>query len=226
MFLDNLLTSAVQWTPQGIQCPNEAIAMKAFKFMREAVLDRHISISKAVGARFTNDIHGRASTDGKMHIEGHYNCGESYPELMVNLSDKIYLGDPGVEKVTYLCNPGIVTVNDIREEIKTLCLKPYVLRTLSNIMTLEVIVRYGSGFSSMSQNSHITNEMFPFYTDYSLAEFVRVLPMMPGETFIKMKFLKGMTLHDFLLILNRWNNAVKARDIDKEELIWLQSFGL
>lgn len=225
MLLNDILSGGVEWTPQGIQCSTEAGTMKVFKFIREAVLDRHIYISKAVGARFTNDIHGKASTDGKIHIEGHYNCGESYPELMVHLNDKIYLVEPSMETLNFTCRPGVVNITDVMVASGVLYLDPYLLRVLTNVMTLEVTIRYGCGFSSMSKNSRIKSDMFPFYTDYSLAEYVRVLPTMPGEKFIKMKFLNGMTVDKFLNILKRWSKAVDARDVSKEELIWLQSFG-
>lgn len=225
MLLNDILSGGVKFTPTGIQCSSETGAMKVFKFMREAILDRHVYVSKAVAVKFTNDVHSRSYTDGKLHMEGYYNCGESYPELMVNLLDKVFLVAPSQDKVEFQCKPGVVNMRDVMPAGRYLCENEYVLRTLTNSMTLEVMLRYGSGFSSMSKNSKIAAGAFPFYTDYSLQEYVRVLPMMPGETFIKMKFLKGMTLEKFMEILLNWNVVMENQSAAREELIWLQSFG-
>lgn len=225
MLLNDILTGGVKFTPTGIQCSSESGAMKVFKFMREAILDRHVYVSKAVAVKFTNDVHSRSYTDGKLHMEGYYNCGESYPELTVNLLDKVFLVPPSQSTIEFLCKPGIVNMSDVLTEDAYLCSNQYVLRTLTNTMTLEIMLRYGSGFNSMSKNSKIAKGAFPLYTDYSLQDYVRVLPMMPGETFIKMKFLNGMTLAKFMKILLNWNVVMENRSAAREELLWLQNFG-
>lgn len=225
MLLDNIINGTVQITEKGIQCATPDGAWRVFNFMRQAILDRHIYISKAVGVQFVKDVHAKASVNGNIHIEGYYNCGESYPELMVHLSDKIYLVPPNTESIDIQCNPGVVNVPDVLNTAGVLYRDPYMLRVLTNSMVMRLILKYDCGFRTMSYNSKVSSKMFPFYTDNSLADFVRVLPMERGQTFVPMKFLHGMNVVKFNMILKNWHTAIVARDINKEELLWLQRFG-
>lgn len=225
MVLNDILNQGVQIVPNGFQCSTPDGAMKVFKFIREAVLDRHIYITKAVGVRFTNDVHSKADSDGKVHIEGYYNCGESYPELMLNFNDKVFLTDPSTEIITIPCRVGRMSIDKVMDADSILYQNPYIAQVLSNSMSIELAVRYSCGFSSMSENSKVSSDMFPFMTDYSLSEYVRVLPMLYGETLIRLKFLHGMTMVKFINILRKWNLLAEQYRIKKEELIWLQSFG-
>lgn len=225
MLLNSIVNGAVQITEKGIQCSTPDGAWRVFNFMRQAILDRHIYITKAVGVHFLKDVHAKPSANGNIHIEGYYNCGESYPELMVHLSDKIYLVPPSTEKLDITCNPGIVRVPDVLNTSGVLFTDPYMLRVLSNSMVMQLTLKYDCGFRTMSFNSKVSSQMFPFYTDNSLDSFVRVLPMQRGQTLVPMRFLHGMTVAKFMTILTNWNNAAIARDINKEELVWLQSFG-
>lgn len=224
MLLDDIVSGAVQITEQGIQCATPDGAWRVFNFMRQAILDRHIYITKAIGVQFVNDVHAKATIGGNIHIEGYYNCGESYPELMVNLSDKIYLVPSNLEVLDITCNPGVVNVQDVLNAQGVLYTNPYMLRVLSNAMVMRLTLKYDCGFRTMSYNSRISSNMFPFYTNNSLDQFVRVIPMRKGETFVPMRFRHGMTPQKFMQILTNWQRAASARDIAKEELIWLQNF--
>ena len=225
MLLESIVNGAVQFTDKGIQCTTPDGAWRVFNFMRQAVLDRHIYITKAVGVQFIKDVHAKASVNGNIHIEGYYNCGESYPELMVNLSDKVFILPPEHETLDIMCNPGVVNVPDVLNTAGVLYTNPYMLRVLSNAMVMRLTLRYDCGYRSMSYNSKISSSMFPFYTNNSLDQFVRVLPIEKGQTFIPMRFRNGMTIQKFMMILRNWCKAMEARDVNKEELIWMQRFG-
>ena len=129
------------------------------------------------------------------------------------------------ETLDIMCNPGVVNVPDVLNTAGVLYTNPYMLRVLSNAMVMRLTLRYDCGYRSMSYNSKISSSMFPFYTNNSLDQFVRVLPIEKGQTFIPMRFRNGMTIQNFMMILRNWCKAVEARDVNKEELIWMQRFG-
>ena len=86
--LDYVLNKTV-WTPYGIECSDHATAKKVHKFMREAVLDRHICIRKVIGFSIHGD-NGNKLYSGT-YIARHINMGDSYPELAVVYSDKVFM---------------------------------------------------------------------------------------------------------------------------------------
>ena len=82
------ILNELQWTPYGIACPDAKTAHTVHKFLREAVLDRHIYLSKIIGFAVKSSTH--FSVYSGTYIARHVQLGESYPELTVKLSDKIY----------------------------------------------------------------------------------------------------------------------------------------
>ncbi len=224
MLLDDIVNGAIPLTNEGIVCSTPDGAWRVFNFMRQAILDRHIYITKAIGVRFIKDVRAKVSANGNLHIEGYYNCGESYPELMVKLSDKVYLVPPNVETLDVTCNPGVINAKNAFQGDSVLYTNPYMLRVLSNAMVMRLTLKYDCGFKSQSFNSRVSSDMFPFYTDNSLSDFVRVLPMQRGQTLVPMRFRNGMTVEKFMYILRNYQQAAEARTISKEETVWLQNF--
>ena len=80
MILETVLNK-LEWTPYGIQCPDIMTAKIVHKFVREAVLDRHIYLNKVIG--FTINTNNTFRPFAGTYIARHKQIGESYPEIMV-----------------------------------------------------------------------------------------------------------------------------------------------
>lgn len=225
MFLDTLLACS-EFTPTSIQFPNADFAHKAFLFLRQAVLDRHIGIVKAIGVDFVHNAQNKLSIDNLVSIEGYSNCGESYPELMLNLQDKIFLTDMAKTSFTVDVNKGDIKITDVTfPGALVLHENDRFLRVLTNSMGVVVHVAYGNGYHSISRNSKIIPKgAFPFSADYTLAPFVKILPVRDMQTAIPVKYQHGMTHALFKGLLAQWAPVSTSNDFGAEELKWLQSF--
>jgi len=229
MLLEDILNSTT-WTSTGIVCSNEQVAWRVFKFMREAILDRHIYNSRVIGFC----IQGTTVERSHVHrtISRHKQIGESYPEIVVNLLDKVFLDCDS----QHLLNE-LKTGNNVigaqkwgasREAVtEVLATNPNICRCLRDTCTLKVQIAYDCGYRSMAQNSEaLKKHFFPCYTDYSLQEYVRVLPMEKGSCIVPIRFFNGMTVDTFKGILAKWSTYCVSKNVKKEELEWLQSFEL
>lgn len=225
--LDYILNKTV-WTPYGIECGDHATAKQVHKFMREAVLDRHICIRKVIGFSIHGD-NGNKLYSGT-YIARHLNMGDSYPELAVIYSDKVFItsanqvnlfmqvGENQISKLAQMANPAfeVLFTND------------YAGRALSQSATVCLRLHYGSGYRSMADNSKILDpEFFPCNTDFSIQNFVRVLPFAPGDTtstLVPIRYYNNMTESQFRDILTTWLIHGKSNNLNSEELKWMQSF--
>ena len=78
MILDDILDK-YQWSPLGIITPDAVTARKVFKFLREAILDNHIYVTKAIGFKFDSNYTARSHTG--TYIARHVQIGDSYAEV-------------------------------------------------------------------------------------------------------------------------------------------------
>lgn len=229
MFLQDILDNA-QWTEQGIVCSNADSAWCVYKFIREAILDRHIYHSKVIGFC----IQGTTVERSHVHrtISRNKQIGESYPEIVVNLLDKVFL-DTSSSHLLNTLQAGNNVMGTQKwganrdSETDVLYVNPNICRCLRDSCTLKVQIAYDCGYRSMAQNSNsLGKQFFPCYTDYSLQEYVRVIPMTYGSNVVKINYYNNMTVDKFKGILSKWSEHCKSKDIKKEELVWLQSFEL
>lgn len=228
MVLETILNS-LMWTPYGIECGSVEMARIVHKFLREAVLDRHIYISKVIG--FSVKTNNTFRPHSGMSIARHPQIGESYPEIMNNLSDKVFIG----VNTDYLDTVLTVGDNDVVNQpfgdlrdyaAEVLYENPRICRCLMKETIFRVRIQYNCGFVSMPENSKVlTPDFFPCYTDYSLAEFFRVLPRTQDSTLVPIRYYNGATEQQFKDILSKWLVYSKTNSVSKEEALWMQSFG-
>ena len=227
MILETVLNN-LQWTPYGIQCPDANTAKIVHKFMREAVLDRHIYLSKVIGFSINTNNTFRAYTGN--YIARHKQIGESYPEIMVNMQDKIFVNvsetvldstlQTGVNTVE--TSPFWRAYNDF---VETLYANPNICRCLTKETNFKVKLEYDCGYRSMTANSkNLSSEYFPCNTDYTMHQFVRILPMDVGSTLVPIRYYNGLTEETFKSILRKWLIYIQTNSLKKEESLWLQSF--
>lgn len=226
--LDYICTA--NWTPYGIQCGDPLIAKKVHRFMRQAILDRHVYINKIIGFTIKTNNTFRAGTGD--YITRHEQIGESYPELMISLQDKIFL-DTNAKELDVDLETGMNNVdNSIFRDVATgktatvLYENCNICRCLKKSTILRVEIQYDCGFRAMPENcNYLDNSYFPCYTDYSLAPFYRVLPMEPGATLVPIRYCNKATEGQLKDILNTWSVYIKSGSVKMEEKEWLQSFG-
>lgn len=229
MIIDYILNN-ITWTPYGLECGNPNTAKVVHKFLREAVLDRHIYVSKVVG--FAIKTNNTFRPFSGMSIARHKQIGESYPEIMVNLQDKVFLND-NADCLDTLLTTGMNTVTDnpfgdLRDyKAEVLYVNPNICRCLMKETIFRVQLQYDCGYRSMAENSKsLGNEFFPCYTDYSLVDYFRVLPMSPGSTLVPLRYYNGATEAQFKDILTKWLLHIKTNSLKKEESLWMQNFTL
>lgn len=224
------------WTPYGVDCGSESAAAIVYKFLREAVMDRHIYISKIIG--FSFDKSDIARTGNGEYITRHKQIGESYPELINILGDKIFLepeeGEYSAKLEVTEGNDFVNGINNVytspflnklNQQVEVLCTDPYLCRCLKGTNTLHVITAYDCGYRSTSYNSHIVkSNSFPCFTDHSLNDFVRVLPRSNPGPLVPIRFYNGMSVDHFKQILSNWGAVIKSSNIRKGERQWLRSF--
>lgn len=225
--IDQILQQCT-WTKFGMQAPNVPIAKLVHKFMREAVLDRHLYTSKIVG--FYIDADNASSTVNGTSIARHPAIGDSYPEIMITLQDKLFFNS-GSNNLKMILKPGDNTVhnNEFTNGVTSapvLTVNPRICRVLNKEpITLNVKTLYSCGYKSMSDNSEaVDNKYFPCNTDFGINDYVRVLPMTPGTTAIPIRYYNGMTMDIFKSLIQAWNYCLKSKDVSEEERAWVYSY--
>lgn len=227
MLLETILNK-LEWTPYGIACPNPETAKIVHKFMREAVLDRHIYLSKVIG--FTINSNNTFRPYAGTYIARHKQIGESYPEIMVMLQDKVFV-NTSCNELTAALGTGMNTVltspfqSDRDTVVETLYVNPEICRCLTKQTNFKVKIEYDCGYRDMATNSkRISQDYFPCYTDYTLHEYVRVLPMEEGSTLVPIRYYNNMSIDTFKQILTKWFIYIQTNSLKKEESLWLQNF--
>lgn len=227
MILSTIINDLV-WTPYGIQCPNEQVAHKVHKFLREAILDRHIYMHKIIGfaIKTNNTFRPYAGT----YIARHKQIGESYPEVMVNMLDKVFL-NATTDYLDTKLDTGMNTLldhqfGDLKDvNCETLYTNPNICRCLMKETIFRVRIAYDCGYRSMADNSkELGSEYFPCYTDFSVANFFRVLPISPGDTLVPIRYYSGATEQNLKDLLLKWSIYIQTGSLKKGESLWVQSF--
>jgi len=228
--LDNIINN-LNWTPYGIECNNPMTAKVVHKFLREAILDRHVYINKIIGFSIISNSVFRNYKG--MTIARHKQIGESYPEIMINLLDKVFINTSSDTLDTHLTTGMNTTLTntfgDLRDyKAEVLYTKPDICRCLMKDAILRIQVQYDCGYRSMADNSkNLSDEFFPCYTDYSLADYFRVLPMSsPNQTLVPIRYYNGATERQLKDILTQWNIYIQTNSLKKEEAEWVHSFEL
>lgn len=224
----NYLLEQCKWTPYGIECPNVNVALKLHKFLREAILDRHLYVCKAVGfeLRSPHKLRNHMGT----YIARHQQIGESYPELMVNLSDKLFLSNIS-DVVRSVAKNGVNTVHDLKlyhnRDIEVPCL--YTNETYCTAIDKDVLfnvhLAYDCGYRHSSVNSALLSDtFFPCCTDFYAGDFFKVLPPDFSSSTVRINYYHGATPDTLRMLFSYWRDAYNTNSIRKEEMEWLQSF--
>lgn len=228
MILEDILNT-YQWSPYGIECPTHEAFLFAHTFLREAVLDRHINVCKVIGFEVISPTSTRAHVG--TYIAKHQLMGESYPELMVLFGDKIFLTDQSKDiSCEVKCGPN--SMNQMQlvsdgEPVQAIYVNPHVCRVLDKFCKINFKVLYDCGYRSSQANSkRIGSKYFPCYTDFSLEDFVRILPpdLTPSNRTIAIRYYNGCTPEIFRDLLDKYWKTIQSGAQRKEEKEWLQSF--
>lgn len=226
----NHILNDLTWSLYGIECSSHEEATQVYHFMREAIQDRHIYIKKVIGFA----IHGDNGNQlhGGTYIARHMNMGDSYPELAVVYSDKVFL--TAENSLNLLLRIGSNTMRDLAttsmQNFEVLYANDYAGRALTQSATVCLMLHYGAGYRTMAENSAVLEpEFFPCNTDFCLKPFVRVLPFAPNDitsTRVQLRFYNGMTSEQFRDILTTWLIHSRSNNLNSEELKWMQHFTL
>lgn len=226
MILDDVLE--LNWDASGIQCYSYEEAWIVHKFMREAIMDRHVYLSKVSSFSITSAF--KFAKPGIKSIARHPQIGESYIEIMKNLQDKIFFTNAKSLSIELACgvnNISNVVVKDTgSNSVVNLHVTDEICRCLTQTATLKIRLFYGCGYRDMAVNSEgLTAGYFPCIQDYNLQPYVRVCPLPKGTTKVPMRYYNGLSPALLKLsIFTKWQGIVKARDITEEELKWLSGF--
>lgn len=226
MILQNILNNC-KWTPYGIECTNDAESMCVYRFLREAILDRHVYVSKVIGFKIKSQGTNKISTGN--FIARDKEIGESYPEVVVNLSDKLLLYCNS-ETVTVTLNPGMnnIGMNPFvaeQKEISVLYTKPELCRSLNKDVILSMRIMYSCGYNTMAENSrHLEKDYYPCETNFALHDYIRILPYITPGAAIQIRYYNGMTVEIFRNILTKWLTHIIAGVVGEGEMKWLQNF--
>lgn len=230
MILDDILDK-YQWGPFGITTPDAVTARKVFKFLREAILDNHIYVTKAIGFKFDSNYTARSHTG--TYIARHVQIGDSYAEVLVNLLDKVFLtssvndmhaeveaGNNTLPELTFYGNKRDMS-------IPVLFTNPDVCYVLDKSCTLRIKTLYSCGYGSIKESSAaLPSDYFPCYTDFSIQDFYKVLPMNHGEVLVPIRCYNGATFEQLRNILDTYNKTIKLGNIREDEKKWVSNFML
>lgn len=227
--LDSILQDTV-WTDESIICQSEEQAKLFHTFLREAILDRHIYNARVAGVAVKSTISKHSVA--KTYIAKHQDVGESYAELTTQLTDKLFfITDNEVADIDL--TKGVNKASECKfihggKPLSCLYVNDLLCRAIKDNVRLSLFITYNSGYKSMADNSvaimsQHSSKYFPCNTDYSLAQYVRVLPPRPGCV-INVRFYNGMTPDIFKLVLSNWNVVLDSGKLVKEDREWLEKY--
>lgn len=228
MIIDTLLEHCTIDDNGAIACPNVDVANSIRRFLHEAIQDNRFYVSKVIGFKVSRV--GRPDS-GTTMIARNLEIGESYIELMRNLSDKVFIGTTARHIVIDL-HPGENTLDncliiDKNGPLRVLHTNPYLCRVLREHCTLHLDLALGTGFLDMKGASlKMKSDGFPSYAYFFLGDFVRVRPVKNLSTTVNLVYRNGFTTQDLITILELNRSKYKANLIREEERIWMQSYGL
>ena len=218
------------WNEAGIICRDAETTKRLHKFLREAVLDRHIYLNKAVCFRFMSTEADKRSDI--TNIARDRAIGDSYFQMILNIKDLIVLNTE-VKSVKFNLHKGENFTTDSqfyesRTPYDVIYTNPYLCRCLRGEVILELKLQYDCGYAPIEKNSGLVtgrSNYFPCFTDYSLQEYVRILPMDPAgdARTIPIRYYNGFTKEQFQTLLKSWL-AIAKRDKREEEQKWLEKY--
>lgn len=214
------------WLPNGsLVCNSVEEASTVRKFLRELILDSHLYVNKSVGFKIKTS--GRAESGG-VRIARYGAIGESYIELMNNLSNKVVL-DQTVQHVRIELHTGVNTVHDCvfksddNRELPVLYEDPYICRVLDDKKHMLLLdMKVSSGYLDMRTAAKFT-EGFPAYVYYNIGNFIRVRPDI-GSTFVTLTYLNGFNAELFKKLLDANIGRYQSGIARGEDRAWKRSF--
>lgn len=223
MILQNIINNYT-WNPYGIQCADAHTAKIVHAFLREAILDRHVYTNKIIGFKI------KAAATSRPHagtyIARHKQLAESYPEILTMLLDKVFLNTFD-DEISATLSQGPNTVNDVYfldsngTIVNALFTRPELCRVIEKNCVLQLKTAYDCGFRDMRQNSKkIGPEYFPCYTDFSIADYVKVLPIKPGDTLVPIRYYHGANPDMLKQILTNYMIYIQSGSVKRSEKWW------
>lgn len=223
MIIEELLNDE-SWDTQ-IQCSTEDEALRMFRFLHEAIKDNKLYVTKVIGFRISET---GASNKIKTYIARNINMSDSYTEIMRNLQDKLFFTKESHVDVQLALGENTMTNTKFmknRVSMSVLASNPYIARTSRKGVKLTLFLTTYNGFSSMEDNSKIVGEKyFPMYTYFSINDYVRILPPIPGDTTVRIRYYNGFRSGHLRSVLYNNNELYKSRDMKEETRKWLSSF--
>lgn len=223
MIVDTVLEQ-FDWSGSSLSNPDPELTYDAYRFIRELILDSHLYVTKVVGFYIKNkSMRSKSGT----YIARNVQIGESYAEMMVKLSDKLFISMPETDFNVNI-HEGVVKASDITDlpgSGKLLYTVDDICRVTTGDCTLCLKLQTNCGYRGMKQNSsELPNDYFPMNTYFNIYDYVRVLPMMYGSTKIPLRLFNGMTLDILKVLITQYHDAILSEMISEEELKWVYGF--
>lgn len=218
MILETLLKD-VTWSDDGIHCNDETLGHKVYDFLYELILDSHLYVTKPIG--FYIESHSHSSKAGT-YIARHSQIGESYPELMTKLQDKVVLNCTApIIKANMSC--GVVTTDAFSESM--LCINNYLCRVLDGECKLVLKLATDCGYKTLKDTSkQLDPKFFPMNTYFNINDYVRIIPTVGPFKHIELRYYHGMTYKILYDMLQRYSGMLSSMNVSEEEREWASSF--
>ena len=213
-------------TSEGVTCSSEEERRVVHKFLREAVMDRHIPVYKVTGIAITSLTAKSVYTSSQ--IARNKQIGESYAELTVNMLDKTFIVSNN-DTLTADLHIGENFLPDVKfkaynKEAMCFYTNPRLCRVIDGNVGMKIAIERGTGYKSMASNSEtLKSGYFPCNTDFSINEFVRVLPIVDG-VHIPIRYFNGFNVDMFNALLTLWRIDIDNKVVSEEDKPWLYSF--
>lgn len=218
MILETLLKD-VTWCDNGIRCNDNETGHKVFDFLYELILDSHLYVTKPIG--FYIDSHSHNSKAGT-YIARNTQIGESYPELMTHLQDKIVLNCTA-PVIKADMTRGAVTTDVFSEEM--LCMDNYLCRVLDGECKLVLKLSTACGYKTLKDTSkQLDPKFFPMNTYFNINDYVRIIPTVGDFRFVELRYYHGMTHKILYDMLQRYYDMLQSMYVSGEEKQWALSF--
>lgn len=212
------------WGTSGLSHPDPKLVYDVYQFIRELILDSHLYMTKVIGFYVKNrTMRSKSGT----YIARNVQIGESYAEMAVKLTDKLFVSVSGNDlNIGMEC--GVVRAADCKTALgngKLFYTNDEICRVINGECILCLKLQTNCGYRDMRQNSaELPSEYFPMNTYFNIYDYVRVLPMLDGDTHIRLKFCNGMDVETLKLLLVQYCNMVSSELVNEEELAWIYSF--
>lgn len=202
--------------------PKTVEPLKAYRFLREAIMDNRVPTTKVVGFSLTD-------TNPSYRVTAAERNGlvlESFPTIATNFTDKIIRADIP-EIVAFNVTQGRLTA-DVQFKMLSgttfnmLYTNPEILSATRDL-TLSICTRTSTGYRTMLENSKVihNNSYFPISSYHSLSDFIRFLPF---DGHIRYKFYHGADLDLLIESVAKLHAFAITGGLDEEVRGWLSSY--